>query len=317
MNSKIDFIKEELSKTGFQLEDKVASVFYELKNFEVEPNYHFTDWQTGDTRELDMRATYRVTSLPIKIEYIILVECKSLPGHAWTFIRSQGDHILFKDATSIWDDVGRLGRQKPVVKILEPTIKVNKIIADTFSHRYKEIILDKRKSNKRDDNILSSVIKLAKVMYYEQKRERRIDSILASKMKDNIDHIRIYYPLIVFEGDLYEATMLPDVKLKRISSAHLSHFSIQRGKEINMVIDVVKYENLKDFIQRGLLIETSQIKEKEGELRDSHLSLIQKIKFKEKIISSFEMLSDFMPWIPRIKLRARDLIGKEKTEWEG
>jgi len=303
MNSKIDFIKKELSKTGFQLEDKVASVFYELKNFEVEPNYHFTDWQTGDTRELDMRATCRITSLPIKIEYILLVECKSLPGHAWTFIRSQGDHILFKDASSRWDDVGRLGRQEPAVKILEPTIKVNKIVADTFSHRYKEIILDKRKSNKRVDNILSSVIKLAKVMYYEQKRERRIDSILTSKMKKNIDHIRIYYPLIVFEGDMYEATMLPNVRIKRISSAHLSHFSIQKGKEIDMVIDVVKLENLKDLIQRGLLIEANQVKEKEDKVRNSYLSLIQKIKFKERIISSFEMLSDFVPWIPKIKFK--------------
>jgi len=295
MGSQTDFIKRELSKTGFQLEDKVASIFYKLKDFEIEPSYDFTDWQTGGTRELDMRITYHVTPQPIRIEYILLIECKSLPGHAWTFIRSHGDHILFKDATSIWDNVGKSGRQEPLIKILEPLIKVNQPVAGTFSTRYKEIIIDKEKSNKRDDNILSSAVKLAKVMYFEQKREKRIDAILMRSSKKNFDHIRIYYPLIVFEGDMYEATLLPDVHLKSISSAHLRNFSIQNRKEIDMVIDVVKVEKLKDFIQTAFLKEAEQVRKNEAELRKPYLSLIEKMKFKKKIVRSLEMLADFVP----------------------
>lgn len=294
MSSEINFIKKELQKTGFQLEDKVASTFYRLKNFDVEPNFYFTDWQSGDNRELDIRASYQVTPPPVRIEYIFLIECKSLPGHAWIFIRSQGEQILFKDATSMWDNVGKLGRQEPVVEILEPTLKVDHLEDETFSDRYKEIILDKQKSNKRDDNILSSSVKLAKAMYFEQKRGKKINAILRRTIKKEIDHIRIYYPLVIFEGKMYEAIMLPKISLRPISSAHLHNFSIQNGKEIDMIIDVVKTDILKDFIQKRFLVEASQVKNKEAKKRHSHLSLIKKIRFKKKIVTSLEMLADFM-----------------------
>jgi hypothetical protein len=293
MTSKEDFIKKEIIKTGFALEDKVASIFKELKNFEVEPSYNFTDWQTGEVRELDMRVTYQVTPSPVRIEYVLLIECKSIPGNAWTFIRSSGDYVIFKNALSMWDNIDRIGRQEPAVRILEPIVKVNSAIGDTFAHRYKEIIVDKDQSNKRNDNILSSSIKLAKAIYIEQKMEKRNHRLLM--MKKDVDHIRIYYPMIVFEGEMYEATMLPDVIVRSISSAHLDNFTIQNGEEIDMVIDVMKLEKLKDFIQRGLLVEAKQIKENEEKLRSSYLSLIHKMKLKKRIAQSWELLKDFVP----------------------
>lgn len=272
--SDIEFVKKELQKTGFQLEDKVASVFSKLKNCEVESNYYFTDWQTGDVRELDLRITYEVTSPPIRIEYTFLTECKRLPGHAWVFIRSRGSHLVFKDAISTWDNVGKIGRQEPVVKILKPIFRIDDLVCDTYSHRFKEIILDKKRSNKRDDNILSSSIKLAKVLYFEQKRNKEHNETLRRSIKREFDLIRIYYPLIVFEGKMFEATMLPDLDVKPISSAHLNHFSIQNGKEIEMIIDIVKVDDLEEFIQKRFLMEASQVKENEAKLRASYLSLI-------------------------------------------
>ena len=50
---------------------------------------------------------------------------------------------------------------------------------------------------------------------------------------------------------------------KAISSAHLNIFSIQNEEEMNTVIDVVKLENLKEFLQKGLLEEINQIRENE------------------------------------------------------
>jgi hypothetical protein len=294
MNSKEDFIKREIVKTGFPLEDRVASVFHELENFEVGPSYNFADWQTGDIRELDMRVTYQVTPPPIRIEYVLLIECKSLPGNAWTFIKSSEEHILFKNSVSMWDNVRRMGRQEPVVKILEPVIKVNHITGDTFSRRYKEIIVDKERSNKRDDNILSSCIKLAKAVYFEREREKRSNMFLMG-MKKDVDNIRLYYPIIIFDGEMYEATMLPDVSIRSISNAHLSHFSIQNGEEIDTVIDVMKSEKLKSSIQAGLLEEARQVRENEEKFRSSYLSLIHKMKLKKRIAQSLEMMKDFIP----------------------
>lgn len=289
----MDFIRKELRKTGFQLESKVASVFHEMENCEVEPHYYFTDWQTGDSRELDLKITYQITQPPILIECVLLIECKQLPGNAWTFIRGRGDKILFREATSIWDNVGKLGRQEPLVKILKPLFKLNDLRCDTYSHRYKEVILDPEKSNKRVDNIRSSEIKLAKAMYFERKRSQRLGSVLGETRRE-IDHVRIYCPLIVFEGEMLEATMLPKVDLRPISSAHLRHFSIQKGDEIDMVIDIVKMDDLKEFVRNKFVAEANEVKDKETEFRESYLTLIKRIKLKKRIVSSLERLTRFV-----------------------
>ena len=76
--------------------------------------------------------------------------------------------------------------------------------------------------------------------------------------------------------------MFPDLDVKPISSAHLNHFSIQNGEEIGMIIDIVKVDNLRDFIQERFLMEANQVKEKEAEIRDSYLSLIRRLRMSSK-----------------------------------
>jgi len=268
MGTKEDFIKQEIEKSGFDLEDKVASVFRELKYFDVEQSYTFTDWQTGDVRELDLRVTYKVTAAPIEIEYVLLVECKKLPGNAWAFVRSTGDSIISKNSLSVWDNYNTLGRQGPLVDILKPVTKINCLTADTFSSRYKEIITDKKKSNKKENNILTCTTKMAKAIYFEQRRQEGTNSVLAV-LKQDVDYVRIYYPLVVFEGEMYEAAMLPNPTVRPISSAHLDSFSIQNNQELSMTIDVVKPQNLKSFLQKGLLVEACEIRKKEKAFGDS------------------------------------------------
>lgn len=286
-SSERDFVKRELQKTGFQLEDKVASIFSKLKNCEVEPNYYFTDWQSEDLRELDLRITYEVAVHPIIIEYIFLVECKKLPGHAWVFIESRQRPLVWKQASSVWDDVGKKGRQKPVIDILKPLFKVDDVSCDVYSHRFKEIILDPDKSNKKDDNIRCAAIKLAKAMYHEDKRNRWIDAMLSKSIKAEFDHIRIYYPLIVFEGKMYKAEMLPEVNPKEILTAHLHHSSIQNKKESEILIDVINIQGLRDFIQEEFLAEADQIRKNEARVRDSYLTLIKKLmSSRRKYLSS-------------------------------
>ena len=281
--SEREFVKRELQKTGYPLEDKVASILSELlENCDIEPNYYYTDWQTEDSRELDLKVTYEVTSRPITIEYIFLIECKRLPGHVWAFIESRQRPFLFKDSVSIWDHIEKIGRQEPVVEILKSLTKLDEIECDIYSHRFKEIILDAKKSNKRGDNIRSATIGLAKAMYYEQKRDNSLNKMLRENIKRESDYIRIYYPLIVFEGKMYGAKMLPDVDPRRISSAHLHHFSLQKGKEMEMIIDVVGSQSLRDFIRDKFLLEVNMIRKKEAKLRNSYLELIKRLMLSEK-----------------------------------
>ncbi len=53
---KIPFVQKKMRESGFQLEDKVWSIFTnKLPGCEIDQNTHFTDWQSGESRELDLK----------------------------------------------------------------------------------------------------------------------------------------------------------------------------------------------------------------------------------------------------------------------
>jgi hypothetical protein len=299
MVTKEDFIKQELSKTGFDLEDRVASLMKELGGFDVQPDYSFIDWQTGEHLELDLRATYTVTRSPIRIEYVLLVECKRIPGNAWAFIKSTGDAVTSKNASSMWDNVDIIGRQEELVEILKPMTKINSLIADSHSNRFKEIIIDAGTSNKRDDNILNCVTKLAKAIYFERRMHEKNNAILATQA-DDIDYVRIFYPIIVFDGDIYEGTMFPDLTVRRISSVHLDKFSIENKENIGMTIDVVNLESLKQFLKKGLLLEAKEILSIERKKRQEYIKHIHKIKIKRKLSKKLQQIEGEITKVKRV-----------------
>ena len=174
---KTKFVQRKMKESGYQLEDSVYSIFSKhLPDCEIEQNHHFSDWETGKDREIDLKITYSVTVPSIFIEYVFLIECKQLPDNFWTFVRSRQQRMVFKNSISIWDHVGIDGRQEKVVDILDPIFKVNKIVCDSYAQTYKEFLPDiakgnpdNIKSNNRTDNIRTSEIELAKAFYFEKR----------------------------------------------------------------------------------------------------------------------------------------------------
>lgn len=299
MVTKEDFIKQELAKTGFDLQDEVAAQLRELGIMDVQPSYSFIDWQTGEPLEIDLRATYIVTRSPVKIEYILLMECKRTPGNAWTFIKSIGDAVTSKNALSMWDNVGTVGRQEELVEILKPIRKVNSLLAESHSNRFKEIIVDEELSNKRDDNLLNCTKRLAKAVYFEQCMHEKTNAVLTTQTED-VDYIKIYYPMIAFEGDIYEGAMRPSLMVRRISSVHLDKFSIENKEEMKMTIDIVNVEKLKEFLKRGLLAEAKEIASKEKKNQRAYLRHIRRIKQKKRFNKDIERLEGVIPKVSKI-----------------
>lgn len=191
--------------------------------------------------------------------------------------------MIFKNAISIWDHIGGRGRQESLVKILNPIFKRDEFVCDSFAHRYKELWtgqekLDKTvKSNRRENNIRSSEIKLAKAFYFEKKRELRFSKLERAR-REQSDYIRILYPMIIFQGNLLESDMSVDPpQVRFISSSHLFHYSIQNKKSIYMVIDVVGIDHLATFIQNKILPEMELLKQQSAQFKDSYLSEIRAI----------------------------------------
>jgi hypothetical protein len=283
---KIEFVQKKMKESGFQLEDCVYSIFTKhLKDSEIEQNYHFSDWETGEDRELDLKITCPVAEPSIWIDYVFLIECKQLPDNFWSFVRSRQRRMVFKNSFSVWDHVGKTGRQEEVVEILHPVFKMNEIACDTYAQTYKELLPDRVKgqpdnikSNNRTDNIRATEIKLAKAVYFE-KREALQEAEIGRIWEGAVDHIQIFYPIIVFQGNLFEANMQYDPpKVKSIGSAHLNHFSIQNKENFRMVIDVIHVDSLAQFIDSQILPEMSQVREKGTKFWESYEARVKSLR---------------------------------------
>jgi hypothetical protein len=227
------------------------------------------------------------------------MECKRTPGNAWTFIKSIGDAVTSKNALSMWDNVDTVGRQEELVEILKPIRKVNSLVAESHSNRFKEIIVDEELSNKRDDNLLNCTKRLAKAVYFEQSMHEKTNAVLTTQTED-VDYVKIYYPMIAFEGDIYEGATRPSLMVRRISSVHLDKFSIENKEEMKMTIDIVNVEKLKEFLKRGLLAEAKEIASKEKKNRRAYLRHIHRIKQKKRLNKGIERLEGVIPKVSKI-----------------
>jgi hypothetical protein len=103
--------------------------------------------------------------------------------------------------------------------------------SDILATNYCEIILDRDnkkdnrdKSNQREDNIFSSVMTLIKATHLEveennaflKKEIKAVDD--SSKYENEVaENIELFYPVIVFEGHMYEAKFdNEEISLNRI-----------------------------------------------------------------------------------------------------
>lgn len=114
----------------------------------------------------------------------------------------------------------------------------------------------KEKSNKREDNIWESEITLIKAISQQVERENeflkeRLEELSSySRFSiENYERVEIFYPIIVFEGNMYEATftndnivLFPREYLRLQFDYHSGNYN---GKYF---IDVVKKEKFPSYL---------------------------------------------------------------------
>jgi hypothetical protein len=254
LSDKIDFLKNELKKKGYPLENYVQSML-DNKNWDVYPNSYFLDKDTQQGRELDIKATYETEKSQTWTNIFprVLIECKKVPGNAWIFF--SGNQRPFTRAVhsglAKWLQVDEFG----IFDISSATPHT----WQTFATNYCEIIFDKSKSNKRDDNIWKAVITLIKATSQEVEREfvdccekylddlGTFDKFLAFPS----EIVYVFYPIIVFEGEMYEATFTgEDIKLERREYVRLFVDYDSGYYKGQFQIDIINKEKLEECLDR-------------------------------------------------------------------
>jgi hypothetical protein len=202
-------IKEDLEKHGFPLEIKISHLL-ENNGWTVIDKYSFVDEETSKTREVDCVAmkgsasTQKIdldqdlhASMEKKFDALrIIVECKK-SSKPWLFYATQRDYlsILFtkflgnnpiKFPTKDKQDMLRNQEYAKNLHQYSVETKLAKNYFEPFTQG-------------EGNQILDATMKVVKALRYDSKK---IEALAAQWKLSNF--FLLYYPVIVFEGNLYE-----------------------------------------------------------------------------------------------------------------
>jgi len=233
-------ILEQIDKTGFPLELRVSK-FLRDNDYIVSNNLYYVDLDEGKGREIDIKANKNYLFEDKEMQYYVrnlfFIECKKSKNKPWVIFTSQHTNYnvdLFNlgckgtllDRSEIWH----------VPEIMAPLHKIHPFInVERFGRSYFEAFTD-RVSGKA---ILDSIASSAK-------------AAMIAKMGGSASHeiILHYYPIVVFEGELFEAYLDEnEMYVKESDLIYLSfYYQSIKYKGSQFIIPIVKEKALPELM---------------------------------------------------------------------
>jgi hypothetical protein len=264
MTDETEFIRDELKKRGFPLESYVERLLTD-SGWHVNSNVYFMDKESNKARELDIEANFDkfAPSTWTMIVFNLLIQCKRLPGNAWVFFShtSESKRIDTFHKCDLTDFLRKDDKWSPLkFAVFDLEIfgsnDTHVVKRDAVATNYCEIIIDEEKSNKRTDNIWKSAVTLVKAVSQELDKslcseKQYLDEDLESGafLKKPFDVAEVFFPIIVFEGKMYEATLLnDDVRVQKVNYVQLRVDYESGHYKRDCVIDVVTRDRFSSFM---------------------------------------------------------------------
>lgn len=247
-----DKILEELVRTGYPTEIVTASVM-QARSWSVFHNPSYLDDREGVSREFDIRAYRQISKDNRTVGIYLITECKksekpwvffttpaNYPGDArlgtliqWRMTKSQAFTDWYHSESIIPDNDLRSFHHY----FSEPRL------ARTFHQPFKGT-----EKSEHSQMIYSAVMSAVKATLF----------LCSQHPADN--WLGVYYPVVVFSGDLFEAQVGPskEINLSRSQSLQLSFTYIGPrsewgASEFTFIVDVVHEDYLDEFLK---MIET-------------------------------------------------------------
>jgi len=278
--TEIDHLKEMMRKSGLPLELEIINFLNSKEGWRVSTNSGYLDKDSGNGREIDITAKFVIEdeiNKEICFHYVkLLIECKKIPANAWVFVKAPFEvYRPLSTYTSVFDVI-----PSSSLDAFPSLPKLHYYRNCPITIHNKEFILDKEKSNKRDDNLYGSVVSLAKATAFEVETDLedfRNESKYATVPPDWLTHI---YPIIVFDGKMYLAEAKDDFNLTPIKHVVISSSYISGHYSIDLGIDVVHRTIFKSFFNEI---------DKDIRLFRQHLGSEEMQKFREEVRNTVKL----------------------------
>jgi len=252
------FFEEKVNQSGHTFEEQVEKKLQD-NDFWLFDEEVYLDKDEGKGRTIDFIAhdliparkdtKFKSTSLLGQLRLVI--ECKSLPDHAWVFF-GQGNHF---------SEDPLLATYSKEMDIALTSVKGVSYIQDIyFASRYSEYIYTNKKrvrSNKKENNLYESIMAVIKATRHNMEHvESLIRQILiASSRNPKIEQrllFSYFQPLIIFNGRMYKAIEVKDAwKLEKIDMVQIKNSYVSKNYlEDTGVINIVTYDVLDGYLKK-------------------------------------------------------------------
>jgi hypothetical protein len=249
------YLRKEISATGFPLEIEISSIL-DNAYWIVSNNDPYVDEDEEKTREIDVYAVHRTSVFTDKIirrdifavTSNLIIECKKATTHAWVFFTRPrpSDWGTGPPDGHTFDFLEAFSNGKQSFLSL---LRLPKTHYDRFLHVAYNYVEAKVRKDVRGDggSIFEAQNQLWKCVTYNCKTWREMFE------KDRSSrHIAIFFPTIVLDGELFEATG-PSTSVRLTERQHMllsfSRSSKPLGTVKSFLVDVVKKENFRDYLR--------------------------------------------------------------------
>jgi hypothetical protein len=244
-------ILEQIAKTGYPLEIVTATTL-ERRGWLVWSSPAYLDEEEGKGREIDVKAVrYASGSASLRIgvpavRVVLIIECKKSEKPWVFFVRAEGYRDPWPAELHCFS---RLTNLLPAVLVERPVVTMDWLVANHHYFRDSRLARtyfepSRKDTEKRAQAIYAAASCATKACLYE----------LARMPPNTIDHV-FAYPVIVFDGPLFEATMVAEndsVSLTRARHVRLAFdYILKAAPESRWARDVVPF--IVDVITRDYL----------------------------------------------------------------
>lgn len=258
-----DHLIEQIKKSGYPLEIEVSSILYDSKNWLPFHQQYYYDYEQEGGRTIDIVSfpLWKFTReallepKPFADREDMVIECKKSSTHAWVFFTIPEMYRVPLFSGQTLDFLSVLTKGKSSIKD-EIVSFLRNMDTEIFLHydRFKRIAIDydeikfsDKRENKGRKEIFEAINQIVKYISYDF--GRKIKSPIGDR---NSRLLCIYFPVIVFDGEMYECIVEKNVpKLFRrdhilLRTRYLPEYS---DSALDFGIDIVRREFFPIFVQ--------------------------------------------------------------------
>jgi len=262
-----EYLVERVKKSGYPLEIEISDVL-ERENFVVFNTQYYFDEERKQGRDIDIYAlplkpdTADDRIRPLILSTDVAIECKKSETHAWVFytrprIPMSSIYISGQFRTTVpqpeeftTDSFEWFLQQECLVLHYD---KFERIAVAYEEIKKKKIEKEAGKSGKDGSSrreIFEAVNQLVKFICYELHRWHDRTTMLTGTQ--NLEYMMIFFPIIVFDGDMFEAFLASGEPVLK-SKTHLlldTHYRCPYCEEVESFnIDIVHRSYFNEFLR--------------------------------------------------------------------